>query len=97
MPVLSIREFVAQTADVQRNDGPFELETDHVLQIHVDGQVWTKAGSMIAYRGAISFEREGLLERGVGQLLKKAISLLSIFLSSVELISIWPTLKEPHL
>jgi uncharacterized protein (AIM24 family) len=74
MPVLSIREFVASTADVQRNDGPFELETDHVLQIHVDGQVWTKAGSMIAYRGAISFEREGLLERGVGQLLKKAIS-----------------------
>jgi ankyrin repeat protein len=30
-------------------------------------------------------------------LLKKAISLLSTFLSSVELISAWPTMKDPHL
>jgi len=74
VPAISIREFLAQTADAQRNEGMFELETPHMLQINMKGLMWIKLGSMIAYRGDISFEREGMLERGVGQLLKRTIS-----------------------
>lgn len=74
MPAQSLREFVASTADQARSDGPFELETEHLLQIHVAGEVWIKSGAMVAYRGDIKFEREGMLEGGIGQFLKKAVS-----------------------
>jgi uncharacterized protein (AIM24 family) len=79
MPAMTLQEFVQQTRDVSRNEGMFELETDHTLQVNLQptqGQsmVWIKLGSMIAYRGAIQFEREGMLDRGIGNLLKKAIS-----------------------
>lgn len=70
----SIEEFVASTADQVRNEGPFELESERVLQINLNGTVWTKLGSMIAYRGAIKFTREGVLEHGIGKLLKRAVS-----------------------
>ncbi|MCA3005928.1 MAG: AIM24 family protein [Planctomycetaceae bacterium] len=52
--------------------GMFELERDRLLQVHLKGhRVWMKMGAMVAYRGQISFEREGLLEQGLGQFLKK--------------------------
>ena len=52
----------------------FELESDRILEFNLDGQVWTKMGSMIAYRGDVKFTREGMLEHGVGKLLKKMVS-----------------------
>lgn len=45
-----------------------------MLELNLDGRMNTKTGSMVAYRGSISFTREGLLDQGIGNLLKKAIS-----------------------
>jgi uncharacterized protein (AIM24 family) len=70
----SIREFVQKTAQQDRGQGLFELESDRILELNLDGQVWTKMGSMIAYRGDVKFTREGMLEHGVGKLLKKMVS-----------------------
>jgi uncharacterized protein (AIM24 family) len=45
-----------------------------MLEVNLNGPVWTKMGSMVAYVGNIKFTREGLLEKGLGKLLKKAVS-----------------------
>ena len=70
----SISEFVAATGDKERNEGLFELESPRLLQINLNGEVWTKMGSMVAYRGDIKFTREGILEHGMGKMLKRAVS-----------------------
>jgi uncharacterized protein (AIM24 family) len=70
----SIREFVQQTVQQDRGQGLFELESDRILEVNLNGQVWTKMGSMIAYRGEVKFTREGMLEHGLGKLLKKAVT-----------------------
>lgn len=70
----SIDEFVATTGDKVRNEGAFELEGARFLQVNLNGAVWTKMGSMVAYRGQIRFTREGLLEHGIGKMLKRAVS-----------------------
>ena len=70
----SIDQFVASTGQQDRGQGMFELESERMLEINLDGTVWTKMGSMVAYRGAIKFTREKILEHGVGKLLKRAVS-----------------------
>lgn len=70
----SVEEFVSQTSQQDRGQGLFELESERLLEINLNGVVWTKTGSMVAYRGDIRFVREGLLEHGIGKLLKKAVS-----------------------
>ena len=70
----SISEFVAATSDKERNEGLFELESPRLLQINLNGEVWTKMGSMVAFRGNIKFTREGILEHGMGKMLKRAVS-----------------------
>ena len=70
----SIDEFIAATSDKVRDQGAFELESERMLQINLNGQVWTKMGSMVAYRGNIKFTREGIFEHGVGKMLKRAVS-----------------------
>jgi uncharacterized protein (AIM24 family) len=70
----SIDEFIAQTAQKERGEGLFELETERVLEINLAGRAWTKMGSMVAYRGSVKFTREGVLEHGLGRMLKKAVS-----------------------
>lgn len=70
----SVAEFVARTAQQDRGQGLFELESSHLLEVNLAGTVWTKTGSMIAYRGEVKFEREGVLEHGLGSMLKKAMS-----------------------
>lgn len=74
MAVQSLTDFVRANADQTRDSGVFELESEHLLQINLSGMVWIRAGGMVAYRGEITFEREGMLSGGVGQFLKKAIS-----------------------
>ena len=44
------------------------------MELNLNGEMWTKMGSMISYRGNIKFTREGILEQGLGNLLKKAVS-----------------------
>lgn len=70
----SIDEFVRKTAERERGGGFFELETERLLQVNLDGLVWTKLGAMVAYTGDIRFEREGILEHGVGKLLKRTFT-----------------------
>lgn len=71
----SLADFVRATAQQDRGHGVFELENPCLLELNLDGgSVWTKTGSMVAYRGTIEFAREGMLEQGVGNLLKKFVS-----------------------
>lgn len=70
----SIDEFVRATSERDRGEGPFELENDRTLEIQLDGMVWIKMGSMVAYNGNIKFTREGVLEHGIGKMLKKAVT-----------------------
>lgn len=70
----SLAEFVERTCQKDRGQGLFELENERTLEINLDGEVWTKMGSMVAYVGDIKFTREGILEHGLGKLLKRAVS-----------------------
>jgi uncharacterized protein (AIM24 family) len=69
-----MQEFVSRTAQKDRNEGVFELEHERLLEINLNGSIWTKTGSMIAYVGGIKFEREGILEHGIGTFFKKALT-----------------------
>jgi uncharacterized protein (AIM24 family) len=70
----TIKDFIEKTAQRDLNQGEFELENERMLEINLSGMIWTKTGSMVAYRGNIKFTREGILDRGIGNLLKKAVS-----------------------
>lgn len=70
----SIQEFISSTAEKDRGQGLFELENERLLEVNLDGIVWTKLGSMVAYRGDIKFTRESILEQGMGKLLRRAVS-----------------------
>jgi uncharacterized protein (AIM24 family) len=70
----SIQEFVNATAQDEEARGTFDLENPHLLELNLSGRVWAKLGSMIAYTGAVKFTREGILEHGMGKMLKRAVS-----------------------
>ncbi|WP_191561031.1 AIM24 family protein [Metabacillus idriensis] len=70
----SIEEFVEKTVQQDKGQGLFELETERLLEINLNGQIWAKAGAMVSYRGHIKYEREGILEHGIGKLFKKAFT-----------------------
>lgn len=70
----TVDEFVRTTTQRDLGHGLFELERDRLLEVNLDGSVWIKTGAMVAYRGNVKFEREGLFEQGLGNLLKKAVS-----------------------
>ncbi len=70
----SLTNFIKRTKNQDRGEGLFELETDRMLEVNLDGSIWTKMGSMVAYNGKIKFTREGILSQGVGNLFKKAVS-----------------------
>lgn len=69
-----IDQFINQTKQEDKGQGLFELETPRILEINLESQIWAKMGSMISYRGNIKFEREGILEHGIGKLFKKAFT-----------------------
>lgn len=70
----TLEEFVAATEQKDRGHGLFELETPRMLEVNLNGKVNTKLGSMVAYNGNVKFTREGVLDQGIGNLLKKAVS-----------------------
>ncbi|WP_227397033.1 AIM24 family protein [Jeotgalibacillus aurantiacus] len=74
MSKYSIKEFVQETKQEESSRDFFELETDRILEVNLNGKVWAKAGSMISYEGNIKFEREGMMEHGLGRFVKKALS-----------------------
>ena len=74
MASYTLEEFVQTTGQKTHGEGLFELESERLLEINLAGQVWTKMGSMVAYTGSVKFTREGILEHGVGKLLKRAVT-----------------------
>lgn len=74
MVKLGLKEFLETSIQKDLGQGLFELERERVLEVNLNGDIWTKTGSMIAYVGQIKFEREGILQQGVGNLLKKVVS-----------------------
>jgi uncharacterized protein (AIM24 family) len=70
----SIEDFVNNTKQQDKGEGLFEIETPRMLEVNLNGQVWSKAGAMVSYRGNIKFEREGILEHGLGKMFKKAFT-----------------------
>ena len=74
MAIKTLNEFLS--ASKEKDDSPdvFELESSHLLEVKLNGRVWAKAGSMVAYRGNVDFKRQGMMEQGLGTLLKKALS-----------------------
>lgn len=70
----TISEFVKQTKQDEQVRENFELETPRILEVNLTDLVWAKTGSMISYTGQIKFEREKMLEHGVGMMFKKAFT-----------------------
>ncbi|MEK5442194.1 AIM24 family protein [Fredinandcohnia sp. FSL W7-1320] len=74
MSKYSIAEFIKNTEQEDKGEGLFELETPRMLEVNLNGMIWAKAGSMVAYNGKIKYEREGILEHGLGSMFKKALT-----------------------
>lgn len=74
MAIKNLADFLEDSKQKDLSPDVFELESSHMLEVKLNGRVWAKAGSMVAYRGGVKFVREGMLAQGLGNLLKKAIS-----------------------
>ncbi|QNR84840.1 AIM24 family protein [Pedobacter riviphilus] len=71
----TLNELIQESAENPNENDFFELEKPAMLEVNLKNQkILAKAGSMVAYIGNIDFKREGLLSKGLGSLLKKAIS-----------------------
>ncbi|HJH29594.1 MAG TPA: AIM24 family protein [Methanosarcinaceae archaeon] len=80
----SIDEFIETTGQQDLGEGVFELESDRMLEVNLDGRMWTKKGSMVAYLGNVKFVREGILEHGLGKMIKKSITGEGVSLTKAE-------------
>ena len=74
MSKYTIDEFIRQTKQDERGNEFFELETPRILEVNLKDLVWAKTGAMISYAGQIKFERERMLEHGLGKMFKKAFT-----------------------
>lgn len=70
----TIDEFIRSTAQDDSARDYFQLENPRMLEVNLETMVWMKAGAMVAYFGQIKFTREGILEQGIGSLLKRTVS-----------------------
>jgi uncharacterized protein (AIM24 family) len=70
----TIDEFIRSTAQNDAESDFFQLENDRMLEINLQGDVWIKMGVMVAYVGQIKFTREGLLDKGLGSLIKRSVT-----------------------
>lgn len=80
----TLESFQRQSAQAERREGVFELEGDRLLEVHLDGLVWTKKGSMVAYTGDVRFTRAGALEHGLGRLFKSLFTAEGMHLTKAE-------------
>ncbi len=69
-----LEEFVKSNEQKDHGTGLFELESDAMLEINVDGTVMTKMGAMVAYTGDITFKKESAFAGGLGKMFKKAFT-----------------------
>lgn len=70
----SLDEFIRNTQQDETRNEFFELETPRILEVNLEDLVWAKMGSMISYTGTIKFERERVLEHGIGRMFKKSFT-----------------------
>ncbi|MEZ6137428.1 MAG: AIM24 family protein [Pirellulaceae bacterium] len=70
----SIEEFIKSTAQDDSANEFFQLENERMLEVNLNSMVWMKAGAMVAYVGQIKFTREGLLDQGIGKLIKRSVT-----------------------
>lgn len=71
----SIQAFIQETAQDETKNDFFQLESPYMLELNINNKtVMLKKGAMTAYTGNIKFEREGMLSKGIGNLLKKTVS-----------------------
>jgi uncharacterized protein (AIM24 family) len=70
----TLEEFIQNTQQQDLGQGLFELESDRMLEVNLAGDIWIKMGAMIAYHGQIKFVREGLLDKGLGKLIKRSVT-----------------------
>lgn len=71
----TLDELIQETEENPNENDFFELEKPALLEINLKNQkIMAKAGSMVSYIGKIDFKREGMLSKGLGGLIKKAIS-----------------------
>lgn len=69
----TIEEFVQSTAQDETSNDFFQLENERMLEVNLDSRVRIKAGATVAY-GQIKFTREGLLDKGLGSLIKCSVT-----------------------
>lgn len=72
--IQGLQQFLQSSVQQDRAGQKFQLENARMLEINVDGDMWIKLGSMVAYRGNLKFEREGALDHGLGKMLKRAVT-----------------------
>ncbi|PYE55949.1 AIM24 family protein [Deinococcus yavapaiensis] len=70
----SLQQFLNETAERDRPGDVFELESSKMLEVKVRGRIWSKLGAMVAYKGNLSFRREGMMEGGLMKALMRAVS-----------------------
>ncbi len=70
----TIEQFVQATGQQEEARRFFELENPYMLEVNLDGLVWAKLGTMIGYTGQVNFTRAGMLEHGMGRMLKRMVT-----------------------
>lgn len=70
----SIGQFIEKSRQRDRGQGLFEMESARMLEVNLDGDIMIKTGAMVAHVGNIKYKREGMLDKGLGKLLKKAVT-----------------------
>ena len=60
--IYGLGEYLHENSEKGTPGTGFDKESERILRIDVDGSVWLKPGSAIAYRGDLSFERLPILK-----------------------------------
>ena len=76
-PSHTLAQFLHATGEKDNPGDVFELESSHMLEVHVNGRIWSKLGAMVAYRGQLKFIREGAFEGGLGKFVTKHFCVLT--------------------
>lgn len=70
----SLRDFLEKTAERDNSGEVFELESSKMLEVKVNSRIWSKMGAMVAYKGNLTFKREGTLEGGLMKAIQRAVT-----------------------
>ncbi len=80
----SLNEFASKTLHKEVGLQTFELENKYMLDVNLDGKVWGKLGSMVAYTGKVRFKRQSSLEQGIDKFVKKTLTGESIHIMKIK-------------